>query len=169
MLRHVFTYFIPNFCFFLSGFLASPGNCVMETHFWQPVKIICFLLGPPIWSLSHTHGRICNLLIWSQIHEAQALLSYPPDPRPANSTQREMFCYCMVFWWKKSQVGKSSATPKVSKTFKEEGEHALKAESELKPSSVLNALHSLRSGLFNLAFEVLLPFKRNSSRSVATY
>lgn len=62
------------------------------------------------------------------------------------------------------QVGKSSATPKVSEIFKAEGEHALKAE--LKPFSLLNALHSLRSGLFNLVFEVLLSFKLNSSRSV---
>ena len=61
-------------------------------------------------------------------------------------------------------MGKSSATLKVSETFKEEGEQALKAE--LKPFSLLNALHSLRSGLFYLAFEVLLSFKPNSSWSV---
>lgn len=63
-----------------------------------------------------------------------------------------------------SGVGKSSATLRVSETFKEEGEPALKAE--LKPLSLLNALHSLGSGLFNLAFEVLLSFKLNSSWSV---
>lgn len=63
-----------------------------------------------------------------------------------------------------SRVGTSSATLKVSETFKEEGEHALKAE--LKLFFLLNALHCLRSGLFNLAFEVLLSFKLNSSWSV---
>lgn len=63
-----------------------------------------------------------------------------------------------------SWVGKSSATLTVSETFKEEGEHALKAE--LKPFSLLNALHSLRSSLFNLPFEGLLSFKLNSSWSV---
>lgn len=63
-----------------------------------------------------------------------------------------------------SRVGKSSATLQVSETFKEEREHVLKAE--LKPLSLLNALRSLRSGLFHLAFEVLLSFKLNSSWSV---
>ena len=63
-----------------------------------------------------------------------------------------------------SQVGKSSATLRVSETFKEEGGHALK--SELKLFSLLNALHSVGSGLFDLAFEVLLSFKLNSSWSV---
>lgn len=61
-------------------------------------------------------------------------------------------------------MGESSATPKVSETFKEEGRHALKAD--LKFFSPLNALHSLRSGLFNLTFEVTLSFKLNSSWSV---
>lgn len=42
-------------------------------------------------------------------------------------------------------------------------------KAKLKPFSRLNALHSLRSGLFNLAFEVLLPFKLNLSWSVVTY
>jgi hypothetical protein len=60
--------------------------------------------------------------------------------------------------------GKIFSNPQVSETFKEEGEHALKAE--LKPFSLLNALHSLRTGLFNLSFEVLLSFKLNSSWSV---
>lgn len=82
------------------------------------------------------------------------------------STWRDFCCCCyfMVFWWKMSQVGKSSATLRVSETFKEQGGHALK--SELKLFSLLNALHSLGSGLFYLVFEVLLSFKLNSSWSV---
>lgn len=63
-----------------------------------------------------------------------------------------------------SRVGKSSATLRVSEIFKEEGEHALKAE--LKRFSLLNAFHSLGSGLFDLPCEVLLSFKLNSSWSV---
>lgn len=63
------------------------------------------------------------------------------------STWGEFCCYCMVFWWKMSWVGKSSAILRVSETFKEEGGHALK--SELKLFSLLNALHSLGSGLFD--------------------
>lgn len=82
------------------------------------------------------------------------------------STWRDFCCCCyfIVFWWKMSRVGKSSATLRVSETFKEQGGHALK--SELKLFSLLNALHSLGSGLFYLAFEVLLSFKLNSSWSV---
>lgn len=82
------------------------------------------------------------------------------------STWRDFCCCCyfMVFWWKMSRVGKSSATLRVSEIFKEQGGHALK--SELKLFSLLNALHSLGSGLFYLVFEVLLSFKLNSSWSV---
>lgn len=86
---------------------------------------------------------------------------------PSYSTWREFCCcccYCMVFWWKMSRVGKSSATLRASETFKEEGGHALKSEWKL--FSLLNALHSLGSGLFDLAFEVVLSFKLNSSWSV---
>lgn len=73
-----------------------------------------------------------------------------------------MFLLLHGFLMKEVTGGKIFSNSKSVKNFQRGG-------SELQRSSVLNALHSLRSGLFNVAFEVLLPFKLNSSRSVATY
>lgn len=57
VLRHIFTYFIPNFCFWPVLAIGS------LRHIVATCQDTCFLLEPPIWSLSLTHFRIFNLLI----------------------------------------------------------------------------------------------------------
>lgn len=151
VLRHVFTYFISNFCFFPFWFCGQSWQLSHGDTFLATCQDTCFLLGPPIWNLSHTHSRICNLLIWSQIRKAQAtfleipyfhILS-PSPPPPTNSTQREMFLLFLGFLMKEGIGGKIFNNSKSVKNFQRGGRTCF--ESKLKPSSVLNALHS--SGL----------------------
>lgn len=67
----IYTFY--SYClFFPFWFLAIPGKQVMETHFWQPAKTYAFCWAPQVWGLNPTHGRMCILLICSEMSNSRA-------------------------------------------------------------------------------------------------
>lgn len=132
---------------------------------------LCFLLRPHMWGLSHTHSRICTLLIWSQISKVQATFLEMPyfnllSHLPPYSTQKEIF---VISWFSDERCHRWENLQQLLKCQKlsKRRENMLWKWVKTLLCSECPAQPQVWS--FQFGFWSLLPFKLNSSRSMATY